>query len=66
MRSILINITIALVALGAAFAYSGFYCLNSGEPDLAEGLLMTFAVPFFIGAFISLTGVAATPRTVQQ
>lgn len=66
MRSILINITIALVALAAAFAYSGFYCLNSGEPDLAEGLLMTFAVPLFIGAFISLTGVAATPRTVQQ
>lgn len=64
MRSILLNITVALVALTVGFAYSGFYCLNSGEPDIAEGLLMTFAVPFALGAFIALAGFAATPVEV--
>jgi drug/metabolite transporter (DMT)-like permease len=62
MRSLLINITLVLTALAAAFAYSGYYCLNSGEPDLADGLIMTFAIPFALGAFIALAGVAATPR----
>lgn len=66
MRSILLNITIACVAFAAAFAYSGYYCLNSGEPDIAEGLLMTFAIPFALGAFIALTGLAATPRDARS
>jgi drug/metabolite transporter (DMT)-like permease len=62
MRSILLNITVACVALCAAFSYSGYYCLNSGEPDIAEGLLLTFAIPFALAAFVALAGFAATPQ----
>lgn len=61
MRNKLITIALICTSLAIAFIYSGYYCLNSGEPDLAEGLIMTFGVPFFIGAFIALCGVAATP-----
>lgn len=62
MRAILLNITVACVAACAAFTYAGIYCGNSGEPDLADGLLLTFAIPFALGAFIALAGFAATPQ----
>ena len=62
MRAILLNVTVACVSICAAFTYAGYYCLNSGESDIAEGLLMTFAIPFALGAFIALAGFAATPR----
>lgn len=66
MRSILINITIAFTVAALAFFYAGYYCLNSGEPDLAEGLIMTFGVPLSLGAFSFLCGVAATPVYVES
>lgn len=66
MRNILLIITVALVCMSASFAYAGFYCGNSGEPDLAEGLIMTFSIPFALGAFIALAGFAATPVEVQD
>jgi hypothetical protein len=61
MRLILLLATVALVTMSATFAYAGFYCLNSGESDIANGLIMTFSIPAGIGAFIALCGYAATP-----
>lgn len=61
MRMILLLATVALVTMSATFSYAAFYCVNSGESDIANGLLMTFAIPAGIAAFIALCCYAATP-----
>jgi hypothetical protein len=66
MRNFLLILTVALVTMSATFSYSAFYCLNSGESDIANGLIMTFAIPAAIGAFIALCGFAATPVEVAD
>lgn len=36
MRSLLMFVTIAALAMAFTFAWTGYICLNSGEPDFTE------------------------------
>lgn len=62
IKYMLLIATIVCIAASLTFGYAGYYCLNSGEPDLAEGLWLTFAIPAFVAGFVTLAIHAIIPE----